>query len=115
VRPRALSAGHRRPPGPRSPDSRRAPRLPPRHGPAPASPPPPPPPPPPTPTPRCIAWGPDEAGINGVYLGKDVPVQAGKMLEAVIGAATPKIMTWGQYAAAGVTIAGRYLGYDWPR
>jgi hypothetical protein len=50
-----------------------------------------------------------------VYLGKDVPVQAGKMLEAVIGAATPKIMTWGQYAAAGVTIAGRYLGYDWPR
>jgi hypothetical protein len=78
-------------------------------------PPPPARPPRPTPTPRCIAWGPDEAGINGVYLGKDVPVQAGKMLEAVIGAATPKIMTWGQYAAAGVTIAGRYLGYDWPR
>ena len=28
---------------------------------------------------RCISWGPDEEGYNGVYLGKDVPVQAGKV------------------------------------
>lgn len=42
-----------------------------------------------------------------MYLGKDVPVQAGKMLEAVISAATPKIMTWGQYAEATVNIMGR--------
>jgi hypothetical protein len=33
---------------------------------------------------RCISWGPDEDGINGVFLGKDVPVEAGKMLQAVI-------------------------------
>jgi 3-ketoacyl-CoA synthase len=63
---------------------------------------------------RCISWGPDEEGINGVYLGKDVPVQAGQMLEQVIAAATPKIMTWGQYAEAAVTIAGRKLGFAWP-
>lgn len=49
---------------------------------------------------NCIAWGPDPEGINGVYLGKDVPVQAGIMLEAVIKAITPKIMTWSQYAEA---------------
>jgi hypothetical protein len=35
-----------------------------------------------------------------VFLGKDVPLQAGIMLEAVIKAITPKIMTWGQYAEA---------------
>jgi 3-ketoacyl-CoA synthase len=65
---------------------------------------------------RTISWGPDEEGINGVYLGKDVPLQAGKMLERVIAAATPKIMTWGQYAEAAVNIVGRkYLGYEWPR
>lgn len=49
---------------------------------------------------RCISWGPDEDGVNGVFLGKDVPQQAGKMLEAVIRAVTPKIMTWTQYAEA---------------
>lgn len=49
---------------------------------------------------RCISWGPDPEGINGVFLGKDVPLQAGIMLEAVIKAVTPKIMTWGQYAEA---------------
>lgn len=49
---------------------------------------------------NCISWGPDPEGINGVYLGKDVPQQAGIMLEAVIKAITPKIMTWGQYAEA---------------
>jgi 3-ketoacyl-CoA synthase len=51
---------------------------------------------------RCISWGPDEEGVNGVFLGKDVPQQAGKMLQAVIRAVTPKIMTWGQYAEAAV-------------
>ena len=49
---------------------------------------------------NCISWGPDQDGINGVYLGKDVPVQAGIMLEAVIKLITPKIMTWSQYAEA---------------
>jgi hypothetical protein len=38
------------------------------------------------------------------------------MLQAVIAAATPKIMTWSQYAAAAFTIVGRkYLRRDWPR
>jgi 3-ketoacyl-CoA synthase len=51
-----------------------------------------------------------------VYLSKEVPVQAGKMLQAVIAAATPKIMTWGQYAEAAVNIFGRkMLGRQWPR
>jgi hypothetical protein len=112
---------------------------------------------------RCISWGPDPEGVNGVFLGKDVPLQvrrgtghraavlccavacralwcwhvgppvlrhavdcclspracvgtdtdalrlpprpshapqAGIMLEAVIKAITPKIMSWGQYAEA---------------
>lgn len=49
---------------------------------------------------RCISWGPDPEGVNGVFLGKDVPLQAGIMLEAVIKAITPKIMTWSQYAEA---------------
>ncbi|KAI8468058.1 MAG: FAE1/Type III polyketide synthase-like protein-domain-containing protein [Monoraphidium minutum] len=65
---------------------------------------------------KCISWGPDEEGFNGVYLGKDVPVQAGKMLEAVIAKATPKILTWRQYATAAVNIIGRkLLGMQWPR
>ena len=34
-------------------------------------------------------------------------LQAGKMLEAVISLATPKIMTWSQYAQAATTIVGR--------
>jgi hypothetical protein len=38
--------------------------------------------------------------VNGVFLGKDVPLQAGIMLEAVIKAVTPRIMTWGQYMEA---------------
>jgi hypothetical protein len=47
---------------------------------------------------------------------QDVPIQAGKMLEAVISAATPKIMTWGQYAEAATNIIGRkVLGLQWPR
>jgi hypothetical protein len=49
---------------------------------------------------RCISWGPDPDGVNGVFLGKDVPLQAGIMLEAVIKAVTPRIMTWGQYMEA---------------
>lgn len=24
---------------------------------------------------RCISWGPDPEGVNGVFLGKDVPLQ----------------------------------------
>ena len=39
-----------------------------------------------------------------------------QMLEAVISRATPKILTWPQYAAAAGNIFGRkVLGYAWPR
>lgn len=65
---------------------------------------------------RCISWGPDEDGVNGVFLGKDVPGEAGKMLQAVIAKVTPKIMSWGQYAEAAYWMFGkRVLGYDWGR
>ncbi|GBF88512.1 hypothetical protein Rsub_01227 [Raphidocelis subcapitata] len=64
---------------------------------------------------RCISWGPDDDGINGVYLGKDVPQEAGKMLQAVIAKVTPKIMTWGQYAEAAYFMLGKKVGYDWGR
>ncbi|KIY93827.1 3-ketoacyl-CoA synthase 5 [Monoraphidium neglectum] len=65
---------------------------------------------------KCISWGPDEDGINGVFLGKDVPVEAGKMLQAVIAKVTPKIMSWGQYAEAAYWMVGKkLLGYDWGR
>jgi 3-ketoacyl-CoA synthase len=74
---------------------------------------PPPLPPPPT---SCISWGPDEDGINGVYLGKDVPQEAGKMLQAVIAKVTPKILTWSQYAEAAYFMFGKkVMGYDWGR
>ncbi|WIA34976.1 hypothetical protein OEZ86_013257 [Tetradesmus obliquus] len=48
----------------------------------------------------CMGWGPDKNGVNGVYLRKDVPLQAAKALEACLRNIAPKILTWGQYAEA---------------
>jgi len=48
----------------------------------------------------CMGWGPDKDGINGVYLRKDVPLQAAKALEACLRTIAPKILTWSQYAEA---------------
>lgn len=48
----------------------------------------------------CMGWGPDKDGINGVYLRKDVPLQAAKALEACLRTIAPKILTWHQYAEA---------------
>jgi 3-ketoacyl-CoA synthase len=48
----------------------------------------------------CMGWGPDKEGVNGVFLRKDVPLQAAKALEACLRTVTPRIMTWGQYAEA---------------
>jgi len=28
---------------------------------------------------RCISWGPDPEGVNGVFLGKDVPLQVNSL------------------------------------
>ena len=65
---------------------------------------------------NCISWGPDPDGVNGVYLGKDVPQEAGRMLQAVIAKVTPRIMTWAQYAEAATYVIGnKYLGRKWGR
>eukprot|EP00879_Flechtneria_rotunda_P018307 GHRR01019204.1.p1 GENE.GHRR01019204.1~~GHRR01019204.1.p1 ORF type:complete len:344 (+),score=106.88 GHRR01019204.1:112-1032(+) len=48
----------------------------------------------------CMGWGPDKEGVNGVYLRKDVPLQAAKALEACLRTIAPKILTWSQYAEA---------------
>lgn len=48
----------------------------------------------------CMGWGPDKKGVNGVYLRKDVPLQAAKALEACLRTIAPKILTWHQYAEA---------------
>jgi 3-ketoacyl-CoA synthase len=48
----------------------------------------------------CMGWGPDKDGVNGVYLRKDVPLQAAKALEACLRTIAPKILTWSQYAEA---------------
>ena len=51
-----------------------------------------------------MGWGPDKAGINGVFLRKDVPIQAAKALEACMRTVTPRIMTWQQYAEAAANV-----------
>lgn len=49
---------------------------------------------------NCMGWGPDKEGVNGVFLRKDVPLQAAKALEACLRAVAPRILTWGQCAEA---------------
>ena len=49
---------------------------------------------------RCMGWGPDEAGRNGVWLNKDVPKHAAHALGICLQTLAPRIMTWGQYAQA---------------
>ena len=48
----------------------------------------------------CMGWGPDKEGVNGVFLRKDVPIQAAKALEICLRTIAPKLLTWGQYAEA---------------
>ncbi|KAJ9525632.1 FAE1/Type III polyketide synthase-like protein-domain-containing protein [Haematococcus lacustris] len=55
----------------------------------------------------CMSWGPDKAGINGVYLGFNVVDAAGKAIKAVMTDIAPRIMTWGQYGAAASNIIQR--------
>ncbi|KAL6763254.1 FAE1/Type III polyketide synthase-like protein-domain-containing protein [Haematococcus lacustris] len=56
---------------------------------------------------NCMSWGPDKAGINGVYLGFNVVDAAGKAIKAVMTDIAPRIMTWGQYGAAAANIIQR--------
>jgi len=48
----------------------------------------------------CMGWGPDKEGVNGVFLRKDVPIQAAKALEVCLRRIAPRLLTWGQYAEA---------------
>ncbi len=41
---------------------------------------------------------PDSEGIKGLYLSKELPKQAGRVLEKCVRKIAPEIMTWGQYA-----------------
>ncbi|KXZ47999.1 hypothetical protein GPECTOR_31g363 [Gonium pectorale] len=50
---------------------------------------------------KSMHWSPDSEGINGIYLSKDIIEEAGKTIEDVMRAITPKIMTWSQYGEAG--------------
>ena len=55
----------------------------------------------------CMGWGPDRMGVNGVFLRKDVPVQAARALEHCLREVAPRIMTWRQLAEAGASIVRR--------
>jgi 3-ketoacyl-CoA synthase len=64
---------------------------------------------------NCMGWGPDAKGINGVYLRKDVPVQAARALEVCVRRLAPSIITWGQYAEAARNLfERRVLGWQVP-
>ncbi|PNH05321.1 3-ketoacyl-CoA synthase 9 [Tetrabaena socialis] len=54
-------------------------------------------------------WSPDAQGVNGIYLGKDIVAEASKVIEDVMRAITPKVMTWGQYGEAGVHVLRRHV------
>lgn len=49
---------------------------------------------------RCMGWGPDRDGVNGVWLRKDVPLQAARALEHCLREVAPRVVTWGQCAEA---------------
>jgi 3-ketoacyl-CoA synthase len=64
---------------------------------------------------ECMHWGPDDKGINGMHLTKDLPSEAARALEKAVRAITPKIMTWGQYAEAATALVQKHvLGQDVP-
>lgn len=56
---------------------------------------------------KCMSWGPDPDGVNGVYLGKNVVTEAGKALELCMRRIAPKVMTWRQYGEAAANYVSR--------
>eukprot|EP00882_Tetradesmus_deserticola_P000497 GHRQ01000548.1.p1 GENE.GHRQ01000548.1~~GHRQ01000548.1.p1 ORF type:complete len:504 (+),score=215.48 GHRQ01000548.1:478-1989(+) len=63
---------------------------------------------------RCVTWGPDPDGSNGVYLDKKIIAAAGAALETCLRRVAPKILTWSQLLEASVNYAGRATGLvDW--
>lgn len=47
---------------------------------------------------RAVEHSPDEEGIMGLYLSKELPKQAGRVLEKCVRQVASEIMTWTQYA-----------------
>jgi hypothetical protein len=45
-----------------------------------------------------VEHSPDDEGIMGLYLSKELPKQAGRVLEKCVRKIAPEIMTWSQYA-----------------
>ena len=63
----------------------------------------------------CMGWGPDRDGVNGVFLRKDVPLQAARALEHCLRAVAPRVLTWAQCGAAAANLARRrVLGQSVP-
>jgi hypothetical protein len=56
-----------------------------------------------------MAWTPDDKGINGVYLGKDIVSHAGRALRMCMEDVTPRLLTWGQTASAGLHMLKKAL------
>jgi 3-ketoacyl-CoA synthase len=52
---------------------------------------------------KCIWFGPDEDGNNGVYLGKDVVNEASRALSMAMFKVAPSILTAGQIASYAAT------------
>jgi len=64
---------------------------------------------------ECMHWGPDDKGVNGMHLTKDLPSEAARALEKAVRAITPKIMTWGQYGEAAASLVRKHVfGRDEP-
>ncbi|KAF6256625.1 FAE1/Type III polyketide synthase-like protein-domain-containing protein [Scenedesmus sp. NREL 46B-D3] len=59
---------------------------------------------------RCVTYGPDPDGANGVYLDKKIVAAAGAALESCLR----RLLTWGQLLEASVNYVGRASGLvDW--
>jgi 3-ketoacyl-CoA synthase len=58
---------------------------------------------------RCIWYGPDDEGLNGVYLGKDVVAEASGGLKHALTEIGPRVLSWSQIASFAANAAARAL------
>jgi 3-ketoacyl-CoA synthase len=58
---------------------------------------------------KCIWYGPDAEGNNGIYLGKDVVNEASRALSLAMRKVAPRVLTWGQIARYAATEVQRKL------
>jgi 3-ketoacyl-CoA synthase len=57
--------------------------------------------------------GPDETGLDGIFLFKHLPTEAGRALTSALTKVTPRILDWPQFLSAAVTTLKRkYYGKD---